>query len=102
MINLKQKTISGIAWNTIGKISNQILQFILSVILMRLLLPSDYGLLAMAMVLIGFAGIFSEFGFSSALVQNQYINESHKSSIFWLNIIIGSLLTLLFFIFADT
>lgn len=101
MINLKQKTISGIAWNTVGKISNQILQFILSVILMRLLLPQDYGLLAMAMVLIGFAGIFSEFGFSSALVQNQNINESHKSSIFWLNIIIGSVLTFLFFIFAD-
>lgn len=102
MINLKQKTISGIAWNTIGKISNQILQFILSVILMRLLLPSDYGLLAMAMVLIGFAGIFGEFGFSSALVQNQNITESHKSSIFWLNIIIGSVITLLFFIFADS
>lgn len=102
MINLKQKTITGIAWNTIGKISNQILQFVLSVILMRLLLPSDYGLLAMAMVLIGFAGIFSEFGFSSALVQNQNINESHKSSIFWLNIIVGSILTLLFFILADT
>jgi PST family polysaccharide transporter len=101
-LSLKQKTISGIAWNTIGKISNQILQFILSVILMRLLLPSDYGLLAMAMVLIGFAGIFSEFGFSSALIQNQNITESHKSSIFWLNIIIGSILTLLFFIFADT
>lgn len=102
MINLKQKTISGIAWNTIGKISNQILQFILSVILMRLLLPSDYGLLAMAMVLIGFASIFNEFGFSSALVQNQNINESHRSSIFWLNIIIGSILTLLFFILANT
>lgn len=102
MISLKQKTISGIAWNTIGKLSNQILQFILSIILMRLLLPQDYGLLAMAMVLIGFASIFSEFGFSSALVQNQNINEIHKSSVFWLNIIIGSVLTLLFFIFADT
>jgi hypothetical protein len=49
------------------------------------LLPSDYGLLAIAMVLIGFAGIFREFGFSSALVQNQNITEKHKSSIFWLN-----------------
>lgn len=101
MNNLKRKTIKGIAWNTVGKISNQILHFILSVILMRLLMPQDYGLLAMAMVLIGFAGIFSEFGFSSALIQNQNINESHKSSIFWFNIIIGSFLTLLFFIFAD-
>lgn len=100
MITLKQKTISGVVWNTIGKISNQILHFILSVILMRLLQPSDYGLLAMAMVLIGFAGIFSEFGFSSALIQRQNITESHKSSIFWLNILIGTTLTLVFFVFA--
>lgn len=101
MNNLKQKTISGVAWNTVGRISNQILQFILSIILMRLLLPEDYGLITMAMVLIGFASIFSEFGFSSALIQNQNITEEHKSSIFWLNIIIGTLLTLLFFVFAD-
>ncbi len=101
MNSLKQKTIGGVIWNTIGNVSNQILQFILSVILMRLLLPSDYGVIAMAMVLIGFAGIFSEFGFSSALIQNQNINESHKSSIFWFNIIVGSTLTFFFFVFAN-
>ena len=98
---LKHKIISGVKWNTVGKISNQILNFVLSVILMRLLLPSDYGLLAMAMVFIGFATIFSEFGFSSALIQNQNINNSHKSSIFWLNIVIGSIFTFLIFILAD-
>ncbi len=102
MKSLKQKTISGIAWNSGGKISNQVLQFILSVILMRLLQPSDYGLIAMAMVLIGFAGIFNEFGFSSALVQHQNITEEHKSSIFWLNLIVGITLTLLFFSLAET
>jgi len=98
---LKHKVISGVKWNTAGKISNLALQFALSVILMRILLPSDYGLLAMAMVLIGFAGIFNEFGFSSALIQNQTINEHHKSSIFWINIFIGALLTLLFFLMAE-
>ncbi len=101
MNTLKQKTISGVAWNTAGKLSNQILQFVLSVILMRLLLPSDYGLIAMAMVLIGFANLFGEFGFSSALIQNQSITEKHKSSIFWINVVIGSALSLLVFIFAE-
>jgi len=98
---LKHEVVSGVAWNTAGKISNQVLQFSLSVILMRLLAPSDYGLIAMAMVLIGFVTIFGEFGFSSALIQNQNIKEDHKSSIFWLNIIIGGLLTFLIFYFAD-
>lgn len=98
--NLKQKTIKGVAWNTVGNISNQILQLGISVILMRLLKPSDYGLLAMAMVLVGFANIFSEFGFSSALIQKQDISEDHVSSVFWLNIIIGIFLTNLFFFSA--
>lgn len=100
-MNLKVKTIRGVLWNTIGKVSSQVLQFAMTIILMRLLLPEDYGLIAMAMVLIGFANIFSEFGFSSALIQNQKTSILHESSIFWLNIITGFILTCIFYLFAN-
>lgn len=96
-MTLRQKSINGVIWNSIGRFSNQILQFILSIILMRLLQPSDFGLIAMAMVFIGFAGIFSEFGFSSAIIQNRFVNELHLSSIFWLNIIVGTIFTFIMF-----
>lgn len=96
-MSLKRKTIKGVIWNLIGRISNQVLQFGLSVLLMRLLDPRDYGTLAMAMVLIGFVGIFTEFGFGSALVQKQHIDEQHQSSIFWVNVGIGIILTAIFF-----
>ncbi|MDP4195855.1 MAG: MOP flippase family protein [Bacteroidota bacterium] len=96
MNNLKALTIKGVVWNTIGRVSNQVLQFIISVILMRLLSPKDYGLIAMAMAFIGFASIFSEFGFSAALIQKQNITDQHKTSIFWFNIISGCVLTGIF------
>ncbi|QOR76695.1 MAG: MOP flippase family protein [Thermoflavifilum sp.] len=99
-MNLRHHTIKGVAWNTLGRISNQVLQFGLSVILMRLLQPADYGLLAMAWVVIGFAGIFNEFGFGSAIVQRQDIDAQHLSSVFWINIAIGAGFTLLFFMTA--
>jgi len=99
-MNLKSTTIHGVAWNTLGRILNQVLQFGLSVILMRLLQPADYGLLAMAWVVIGFAGIFNEFGFGSAIVQRQDIDAQHLSSVFWINIAIGAGFTLLFFMTA--
>ena len=99
-MNLKSTTIHGVAWNALGRISNQVLQFGLSVILMRLLQPADYGLLAMAWVVIGFAGIFNEFGFGSAIVQRQDIDAQHLSSVFWINIAIGAGFTLLFFMTA--
>ena len=99
-MSLRHHTIKGVAWNTLGRISNQVLQFGLSVILMRLLQPADYGLLAMAWVVIGFAGIFNEFGFGSAIVQRQDIDAQHLSSVFWINIAIGVGFTLLFFMTA--
>ncbi|KXB96677.1 MAG: hypothetical protein AA908_11440, partial [Chlorobi bacterium NICIL-2] len=49
---------------------------------------------------IGFAGIFNEFGFGSAIVQRQDIDAQHLSSVFWINIAIGAGFTLLFFMTA--
>ncbi|VAX37550.1 hypothetical protein MNBD_UNCLBAC01-1942 [hydrothermal vent metagenome] len=67
----------------------QVSQFIVTVILTRVLSPDDFGVIAMITVFIGFAMIFSEMGISGALIQKQDITEEHLSSAFWLNIIFG-------------
>ena len=53
--------------------------------------PKDFGLVAMVVVLTGFAAMFTEFGLGAALIQKQEIKESHKSSVFWLSIALGLL-----------
>ncbi|MDD5432016.1 MAG: MOP flippase family protein [Candidatus Omnitrophica bacterium] len=95
-MSIRKKTVQGITWAGISQVSKQGFQLIITAILARLLVPSDFGLLGMATVFTGFAAVISEFGISSALIQKQEITEIHLSSSFWVNIIFGILLTLFF------
>ena len=60
---------SGVKWASIGRFSSQGISFTLGLILARLLLPSDYGMLGMLGVFTAFAGSFIDCGFSSALIR---------------------------------
>jgi O-antigen/teichoic acid export membrane protein len=100
VMSLKQQTLSGIGWSAGAQIGKQGLQFIIFVILARLLTPQDFGLLGMILVFTGFTGLFSELGFGAAIIQRRKIEERHLSSIFWLNIVAGLILTGIVFAIA--
>ena len=68
---------------------------VLMVILARLLMPEDFGLVGMIVVFTGFAGIFSDAGFGAALIQKKAVEERHLSSVFWLGMIVGALLSVI-------
>lgn len=92
-MSLAIKTSKAVGWTTLARIIQQAFQFGLSMVLMRLLGPEAFGLIAMVLVFSGFAGIFQELGFSSAIVQHQNLREEHRSTIFWLTVAMGALLT---------
>jgi len=94
-MTLKEKTLKGLKWSGLAQFGRQMSQFVITAILARLLSPDDFGLLGMATVFTGFMMIFSEMGVSSALIQKQDIDDDHLSSAFWLNVIVGVVLTLL-------
>jgi PST family polysaccharide transporter len=95
-LSLKDKTIKGLFWSGASQAGKQICQFVIIAILAHLLSPNDFGLLAMATVFINFGMIFSEMGISSALIQKQDTSDRHYNSAFWLNIVVGIALTLIF------
>ena len=95
-MSLKQKTIKGLFWSGASQAGKQISQIVVTAILARLLSPNDFGLLAMAAVFINFGMIFSEMGISSALIQKQDTHDRHFYSAFWLNVVVGAVLTLIF------
>jgi PST family polysaccharide transporter len=95
-LSLLSSTVSAVAWTTVAKVIQQVFQFVLSVVLMRLLGPEAFGLIGMVLVFSGFAGIFSELGFGSALVQRQDVREEHRSTAFWLTIAMSVVLTVAF------
>lgn len=93
---LKYKTLNGIGWSLVSQVGRQGLAFLIGVILARLLSPHEFGLVAMVTVITNFASIFAELGFSAALVQKKDVTREHLSSVFWLNLGAGLLLTLVF------
>jgi O-antigen/teichoic acid export membrane protein len=93
MLDLKEKTLKGVAWSTSAQVVKQVSQLIILIVLTRLLSPTDFGLAAMIVVFTGFIEIFRELGFGAALVQNQQVEDSHYSSVFWLNLVTGTILT---------
>ncbi len=72
-----------------SRIWYQLIHFFVSIVLARLLLPEDYGLLGMALVFTGFLSTLSDFGLTSAIVQKKELSDQQLSSIFWFDILIG-------------
>jgi O-antigen/teichoic acid export membrane protein len=100
MSNLKQKTILNMIWSVTEQVSVQILQIIISIILGRLLSPSDFGLLGMITVFSSVAQSIVYSGFGSALIQKKDIDETDASSVFYFNIFMGFVLSATLFLFA--
>ena len=89
MESLKQKTKSGLLWSSIERFSNQGVQFVFSILLARILLPSDYGIIAMLSIFFAVAQTFIDSGFSSAIVRKKDRTESDLSTCFYFNIFVG-------------
>lgn len=87
--SLFKQTATGIFWIGGGQITAQVVHLIIRLILARLLVPQDFGLVAMAMVVVSFTWWFLDLGFGQALVQRKELTEAHRSTAFWSNIILG-------------
>lgn len=88
-MNLRDKTISGIGWSTLAQLLKQGFTIVIAVLLARVLEPEEFGLVAAISVFTRFAGVLSDFGLGSALIQRDNISESHFSSVFWFNLALG-------------
>lgn len=99
--SLRKKTIIGSVWSFISQFGRQILSLIITIFLARLLSPEEFGLIALVSSILSFALIFTELGYGSALIHKKEVSELDLSSVFWVNIIIGTLLTILFLFLAD-
>lgn len=87
--NLKKKAISGVLWSGIERFSTQGVQFLIELLMARLLLPSDYGLIAMLAIFIAIARSLIDSGFSNALIQKTDRNQDDYSTVFYFNIIVA-------------
>jgi O-antigen/teichoic acid export membrane protein len=88
-MSLKQKAAAGVKWTSISTIVSTILQYARLVVLARLLAPSDFGLMAMISIVLGFSEAFADMGISNAIIYRQDCTRNQLSSLYWINIIVG-------------
>ncbi len=86
---------SAVCWNAASTWGAQAAQVVISVVLARLLLPQDYGILAMATVVIGFLNLFRTMGFSAVVIQRPHLNDELLSTLFYVNFVVACGLALL-------
>lgn len=100
--NLKQKTINGMLWQFLQKVSGQLVSFVISVILARILAPTDYGLVALAGMFLGLLGIFSNGGLGPALIQQKHVDEEDYNTMFVTQLVFASFLYVIVYFLAPT
>lgn len=88
---LKSKGLKGGMWNFMTLMIGQVKNFIVSLILARLLDPTDFGLLGMAMAFAGIVEAFVDFGFGNAIIQRKEVSQVQLSTVFYINLFMGLL-----------
>ena len=87
--DLKNKTIKATFWSFIDAVGSRLVQFAIGIILARLLLPEQFGLIGMLTIFLAVSQTFLDSGFGAALIQRPMITEIDISSTFYFNILVG-------------
>ena len=97
-MSIKKKNVSNaLGWKLLERFGVQGVQFVLQVILARLLSPDHYGILSLMIIFTTLADVFIQKGFNTALIQNKDVTEEDYSSVFWVSLgVAGILYSLLF------
>lgn len=100
MASIKDSVISSTKWTAFEKIGVQGVQFILGIVMARLLTPEDYGVVGMLSVFLVISTAFVDSGFSTALIRKQEYKEIDYSTVFFFNLFVAVLVYLLLFFTA--
>lgn len=97
---LKSQTVSSLIWKLLERSGNQIIQLAVQVVLARILVPEDFGALAIMLVFVNIGNAIVQSGLNTAIVQAPEIDEGDCSTVFWMSFVISIILYFGTFIFA--
>lgn len=100
MSDFKTRTLEAFFWHSAFRISSQILTWCLTLIIVRILRPEDYGLMGIGMLLIAFLDLFNDMGLGAAIIHadDSCLDNETLSTVFWMSIFLGiTIYTCVFF-----
>lgn len=92
------KIMSGLIWKFMERFGTVGIQFVIQIVLARILLPDDYGAIALLTVFINISNVFVQNGFNTALIQQRDVTEEDYSSVFWVSLLTASICYIIIFI----
>lgn len=92
--DLKARSVKGGVSTMVAQIISFVMTVAQTTIMARLLVPEDFGLIAMVSSITGFITIFKDLGLSSAVIQKEKLTQSEVSSVFWVNLLISFVIAL--------
>ena len=99
-MSLKKQAVSSIIWTFSQQFGTQLITFAVSVILARLLLPSDFGTIAMFTVVMSIASALVDGGMSSSLIRSAEVDDRDLSTVFWFNLGVAVVMYIIIFVAA--
>ena len=95
---MHRQLVSAVGWSAADILVRQGVQFGISIVLARLLSPEEFGTIALLYLFVGIAGVIADGGLPNALIQRQDTTPADNSTVFWLNLGVGLLMALLFWL----
>ncbi|MCB9173561.1 MAG: lipopolysaccharide biosynthesis protein [Flavobacteriales bacterium] len=99
-MSLKKAALSGMFWTFIQQMSTQGISFVVSIILARILLPSEFGLIALISVFIAIGNALIDSGLNQSLIRTEHVTEKDYSAVFFFNLIISICIYVIMFFTA--
>ena len=99
-MSLKNQATSGLVWTFAEQFGNQIIGFVVSLVLARILLPSQFGLIGMISVLIGLGRVLVDSGMTQSLIRNPDLTSEDFSTVFYFNLAASILIYVIIFFAA--
>ncbi len=98
--SIKQRALGGVIWKFLEKIGKLLIQFCIEIVLARLLMPEDYGIVALITTFITVSDVVIHHGFTSALIQKKQADDIDYSSVFYANLFMAVVMYVILFIGA--
>jgi O-antigen/teichoic acid export membrane protein len=98
--NLKDKTVFGMMWGAVGKVGTLTINFLTNLVLARLLMPEDFGAIAMLAIFLAVSNIFIQGGLGAALIQKKNPEHRDYSTVFYWNLVVAVIFYLILYVSA--
>jgi len=99
-IGMKKKVVSGLFWRYVERCVGQGVSLIVGIILARILMPEDYGLVSLSVVFINILTVVGDLGLNQAIIQKKEVDETECNSVYYTNLLFNIGLYLLIFFTA--